>query len=301
MTTAVEVRTTRVSFHGRVADELTRQSLSARRFSAALTGHRQRALLKDDGHFVFVNLPASPPPYEIELSGREFQSRTLTASLPAAPPLEVQAPGEDELPVLIAAVDVAQSRVTFSAVTFLPVIRAGATVLGPGAFSTTLAQDLEGSSADEAILQSVAGLAPGDPLRIVRSARLMLRPGPAYPYPAGTTIAAFRVGEATADNPPLPDALLQITTVDAAPLSTVSAGGLTLFTANLGVPLMLGPTAARETRTNSRGEGVFYFPGNTPITSLTVSVALAGYVAQNVTLPIEAQQRRFLSVQLVRS
>jgi hypothetical protein len=297
----LDVHAVRVAVHGSVADELTRQSLSPRRFRATLAGGRQEGILKEDGHFVFVDLPASPPDYDIELSGREFQSRTLTASLPAVPPLELQAAGEDELHILVSAIDAGQNRVSFSTVEFVPVIAAGAPVLGPGGFATTLAQDLEGSSVQAADVQAVAGLAVGDPLRIIRSNRLVLRPGPYYPYPEDSTVAAFRVVENTLGEPPLAGAVLQITEVDGVAISTVSAGGLTLFTANLATPLMLGPEAARETRTNSRGDAVFYFPANTSATSLTASITLAGYTSQTVTLAVQAQQRRFLAVSLARS
>ena len=296
----LESRVSTLSVAGRVADELTRADIGPRRFTARLRGNQRSALLKQDGSFAFADV-APPGSYTLELSGPEFQSRELSAVVIAT--LVTRFPGEDELHVIVTDLP-GGNRVTFAPLAFVPTIPADAAVRGPGAFATTLAEDVEGSTVNGADLQSVAGLAVGDELRIVRSDRLLLRPGPYYRCPAGMTIVALRVRENVTDGAPIADAVIDIDDANGTALTSTTVDGVDLFRADLppagggaATPFMFGPRAAIRARTNARGDAVFYYAASTPLTSLTIT-ATAGARTATVTASVVAGERTFTDIPL---
>jgi hypothetical protein len=301
--TAVDMRISQVAIFGRVADELTRADLNPRRYTASLLNHRRQAVQKEDGYFVFADLPSSPPDYEVELEGRHFQRRRLTVTATGVSAVEIDTDGEDELQVIITDIDT--NRVSFATVPFVPRITEDAAVLGEGGFSTTLAETLEGVDVEGAELQSATGITVGEALRIVRSTRLLLRPGPYYPFPEGTTVVALRVVDSLPGSLPIAEAQIEITAVNGATVSTMLVDGVTLFRADLPptptTPFMIGTLQALGTFTNARGDAVFYYTPTTPVTSLTLSVTKAGYVTQTPTVVVTLGARTSSVVQLVRS
>jgi hypothetical protein len=303
--TATVIRTSQVAIVGRVADELTRSDLNSRGYSASLRNHRRQAVQKEDGYFVFADLPASPPDYQVELAGRQFQTRRLDVTATGTSAVEIEEDGEDELQVIVTDIDVALKRVSFATLPFTPSIAKNADVFGEGGVSTTLGESLEGVDADGAVLSSVTGISIDDALRIVRSTRLLLRPGPYYPFPESTTVAAIRVVDSLSGEEPIADAMLEISAVNGAAVAPVLVDGVTLFRAELPptptTPFMIGTLQALGTFTNARGQAVFYYAPATPVTSLAVSVTKAGYVPQTATVAVTAGARTSSVVQLVRS
>jgi hypothetical protein len=296
--TAVEMRVSRVAFYGRVADELTRQDLTPRQYQATLAAHPRQAVQKQDGWFVFADLP--PDNYAIDLSGAHFQRRRLTVAAPPVGSTEIIVPGEDDVQVIANSV-VAPDRVEFARLPFVPRVSDAAQVFVEGGAPTTLDELLEGVDVEGATLSSLGGIGVGTALRIVRSSRLVLRPGPYYPFPESTTVVAFRVMDSLSAGPVIA-AQIQIANVNGAALSTSTVGGVTLFRAALPpvpTPFMLGTDAARTTLSNGRGDAVFYYPPNTPIAALTVDVTRTGYVPQAVTVVVQPGKRVSRVVQLV--
>lgn len=300
----LETRTSEVAIVGRIADELTRQDVGPRRAGASLRNHRRQSVGKEDGYFVFANLAASPPSYDVELAGPRFQTRRLSVTVPGVTPA-IDLPGEDELQVIITGI--VADRVSFATMPFVARIEDGAAVLGPGAFVSILVEPLEGVDVDGAELMSATGLVVGQALRIVRSTRLVLRPGPYYPFPESTTVVAIKALESMAGTPPIADAQLEITAVDGAAVSSVVVAGVTLYRAavpdppNPAIPFMIGTQAALRTFTSERGDAVFYYASNAPLTALTLSVSKPGYVTQMMVAPVQQGERTFAQVQLVRS
>lgn len=303
--TAVDTRITQVAVFGRAADELTRTDLTPRQFRATVD-YPRAAIQKEDGHFVFADLPASPPNYQVELTGRAYQTRRLTVTNPGgATPLEINPDGEDELQVIATSIN--GNRVSFAALDFLPTISQGAQVIGEGGFATTLAETADGADADGVELTAVAGFAADRVLRVVRSRRLLLRPGPYYAFPEATTVVAIRVVEATINHEPIPDVSIEITAVNGAPVTPVVVAGVTFFRAELPaspapatLAFLIGTQAARESFTNARGDAVFYYTPTTPVTSLTLDISKTGYVTQTSTVAVQQGERVFSSIQLVR-
>jgi hypothetical protein len=296
--TAVEMRVSRVVLYGRVADELTREDLTPRQYRATITASPRHPVQKEDGWFVFADLPADN--YTIALAGPHFQRRRLAVTVPAVGSTEIVVPGEDDVQVIANNV-VIPDRVEFARLPFVPRVADAAPVLVEGGAPTTLDESLEGVDVEGAVLSSLTGIAAGTALRIVRSSRLVLRPGPYYPFPESTTVVAFRVMDSTSAAPVF-GAQLAITQINGAVLSTSTVGGVTLFRAALPpgpTPFMLGTDAARTTLTNERGDAVFYYPPNTPITALTVDITRTGYVTQAVTVVVQPGLRASRIVQLV--
>ena len=301
--TAVETRISQVALYGRAADALTREDLNPRRYRAVLRSHPRHAIQKDDGYFVFADLAASPPDYDVELSGREFQSRRILVTATGTSAVEMDSAGEDELHVIVT--DINGTRVSFVMQPFIPRVPANAEVLGEGGFATQLAEAVEGVDVDGAELQSVAGLTVGQALRIVRGRRLLLRPGPYYRFPESTTVVAVRVVDPAIGGESIAGAQIEIVEVNGAPVATALVDGITLFRADLPpapvTPFLIGTLEALGTYTNARGDAVFHYTPATPVTSLTLSVAKTGYVTQTVTAAATRGARTATLVQLVRT
>ena len=128
-----ERKTKRVSLVGRLADDVTREIIPGRAFNAVLSASRQRALLKDEGYFVFTDLEPSVTDYEVSVDAPSYQRRTLAVGLPTTAAVHMTYPGEDELFIIVTGVNSAARRVSFEPIPFIPTIWPGSIVFGPGA------------------------------------------------------------------------------------------------------------------------------------------------------------------------
>ena len=191
--TSFEERATRVSFSGRFADEPTRRSVPVGAFHVAIQENRARPLYKEDGSFAFIDLEPRPSSYTISVRSRRYRDRELDANLPTVDAVSLARDGEDELYVSITAVNVSQKRVEFNSIPILRTIGEGAEVRGEGGVTASLQETLEGEDLDFAVLSTVATLAPGQALRIVRSDRHLLRAGPYYPFSEPASILPARL------------------------------------------------------------------------------------------------------------
>jgi hypothetical protein len=303
-----ESRSSRVSFFGRFSDELSRDDIAKGTFQVSLNGSLRTPHFKDDGFFVFSDLKPSPPTYALEATSALYQSKSFSRVLPANTMVELSFPGEDELIVLSTTIDAAQNRVNFANIPFLRPIDQGAAVLGPLGFSAALAVAIEGNDVDFALLDSVVGLNSGDPIRIVRSTRMLLRPGPYYQFPARTTLLALSVVETAPGTEPVGGARIEITQVNGQAVNPVVVGGLSLNRVDVPatvvgdppIPVLLGPAEAVVTRSNTRGHAIFYYQETTPITAVTIAISKAGYVTTTVTEALTPSQRTQQTIPLPR-
>jgi len=183
----------------------------------------------------------------------------------------------------------------------VPTIRSGSRVFGPGIFTATLDQPLEGSDVDFAILSSVGTLAAGSLLRFVRSPNLILSPGPYHPFAPNTTLVAVRVVENTASDPVIAGASVAIDQVNSVAFTTTSIQGVNLHTATLsGSTRLLGADRAIQTSTNERGAAVFYLPSDTPITGVRLQISRAGFVPATQLVVVTAGHRVSNTIRLNR-
>ncbi len=307
MATLPDTRDARLSFFGRFTDDIKRDVLRPDEFRVDFgPAPRQpapAASYKQDGYFVFQNLKVSATDYEVRFESPLYQRRSFLHDLPTAAPVELTYPAEDEIYLSIKTVTPATKRVGFAAIPFLPRILAGAQVRGQGAFTTTLKQNLEGLDVVTADLNSVAGLAPGQLLRVIRSTGLLAKPGPYYPFPDGTTtVLAFKVTDLTS-GAAIEGAAAQIQKLNTlTPASTV-VGGVTLRHVTLPTPppglvAVLGPNRDLATVSDARGQAVFYFPAQWPLTSVELGLTAAGHLPKTMTLAVAAGQRSFAPIAL---
>jgi hypothetical protein len=294
-----------LSFFGRLSDELTREVILPRdyrvRVAGVSTAAQAEAQYKSDGFFCFHDLEVSATNYQLEMTSSLYQPRSLLKSLPTPDPVEITNAGEDEVYVLIKTVNGGAKTVGFDRIPFVPPVPKGAPVIGEGVFATTMREALEGVDVATASLDSIAGLAPGQLLRMVRSRRLLAKPGPYYPFPSEVTRAHVKVVEDAPGEEPLGSARLLIQSVETvAPVGTV-VGGVEIKTVTLPGPaptLILGTSRDLETRTDVRGQAVLFFPGHWPITTCAVAVSAPGHVGKTVNLALIANQRTLASVKL---
>ncbi|MGJ4951496.1 hypothetical protein [Bradyrhizobium sp. HKCCYLS20291] len=289
-----DTHTSQLSLFGRLADELTRQVIGPSNFSASLDSDGRPSLKKSDGFFAFVGLAPSPSEYRVRIDAPTFQQRIVAKVRPSEAPVELSFPGEDELYLTIVDVSAPQSRVTFDPIAFVPPIEPGAAVIGQGGFAATLVEGLEGAKVSFATLSSVAGLAPNQVLRIVRSRNLLVRPGSTYPFPAATTVVVVKLAAGDQGGPPVIDGRIEIRKINGNAPSTVNVGELTLSVFDLGGGprgVLLLDEQHRSALSSKRGDVVFHFAGRLAITSIDVSIAAPGFQAKTQLIDLVAKSR----------
>ena len=205
--------------------------------------------------------------------------------------------------MIVSDIDTVDQRVSFDELPFVPTIQAKADVFGPGAFTATLEEPLEGGEVDFAKLSTVAGLSNGALLRFVRSPNLILQPGPYYPFEPDTTVVVIRVVENTAGDPPIEGAAIAIDQINDKPITTTMVGGLGLHTVTLttGSTLLLGPDRAVKALTNARGDAILYFPSDKPVTKLRTQITRAGYANATESIDVAPKERTSRTVRLDRA
>jgi hypothetical protein len=296
----VERQTTQLTFFGRLADDLTRRPVTSADVSLRLDEGAVDALKKDDGHFAFVDLAPSAADYHIRVTGPAYETRVFASKLPATAPLQVTFAGEDELYVVVSTVSAAQNRVTFASIPLLPAIDAGASVIGEGGFTGKLAEPMGGLAVQSAVLDSVAGLAAGRVLRIVRSPSLLLRAGPYYPFPTGLTVIALRIAENTPEEAPIPGATVTLTRLNGATPTNVAVDTLTVRNFTVGTGTLVLDDLHRASVSNDRGDAVLYLGGEAAVTSAQVDLTALRYQPANVTFAVTAKGRTFTKMLMTK-
>lgn len=293
-----------LSFYGRLVDDLTRNIIPYKNFKVAVKDSKSMPLYKEDGYFVFSDIEPSNSAYEIKLTSMFYQSRTIQKKLPSVSPVELSYPGEDELYVFIKNVFVAEKKVTFTKIPFVKTIPIGSEVIGEGNFSSTLTEALEGKDVEFAILESVAGLSSGKILRIIRSHHVIMRPGPYYSFAPETTLLVLKLVEDNIDETPIADVKVEIEKLNATQIKTVQVGSMAIKKVTLPGPpvtnLILGSLHDITTYSNLRGDCVFYYPSDTPVTKLKLKMTRTGYIPKSEEISLVTNKRNFKTIKLKR-
>ena len=239
--------------------------------------------------------------------GERFQTEQLSVTVPAGPinldqsksklpqllaRLICSQPGDNELIVATGTVNPGNKRITFDPTTISRPISAGSTVLADG-LSTTLSTRLEPGQVNSARFESVAGLAEGSIVRIVRDQSIRLRFDPYSPVPPGTTSLVGRITLVNEPEVALPDALVQITEVNGATVTVSDVAGARVATVVLeSDTVVLGTERDLQTVSNRKGDYHIYF-NREDVTSLALKVTLAGFqpLTSTVTLTPQARSR----------
>lgn len=293
----------RASLIGRAVEDLTYEGLNPGRFTAELKGFSIQPEYKEGGFFIFSNL--RPRDYSLRLSGEGFQSREYSIEIPSASPFFGQL-GDDELIVAVKSVN--GTKITFDNVNVILTreIHAGAKVvtqIGATSGTTTLAETMEPGEVLDARLASVAGLAPGALVRIIRGQGFRMRFSPYHRFPSEPTRIVGRVSSAAAPEIPLPGARVSVTEVNGVSIDLSDVGPaadrVKIAAVTLGgKKTVLGAEADVATFANERGDYNLYLSIRATLNSLTLRAELAGYQPQAITEPIAAGQRRQVSFQL---
>lgn len=283
------------SLVGQVIEDLTYEPLSPSQFQAELVGVARVPQYKPGGFFVFSDLALGT--YTLRLVSQRFQTFEQGVTMPP-PDLMIEAPGSNEAFVLVTSADA--TRIGFDAVLLTQTIRAGASILGPGGFSTTLAADLEHGRVMEAMIEnSVGTLAPGAVVRIVRDRSIRLQFAPFTTLPVVRARLVGAVGRQSAPLVSLPGAQARLTQVNGVDIVLHDVAGLTIGTVTLNsTTLIVGTEQDIVTETNPNGDFNLYFSVGDGLENVTVAVTLDGYQPETITTAINAGQRQYIAVQL---
>jgi len=294
-----EALTTRVSLFGRLVDGVHRHFLPRHSFRARLDSAPERpAIHKGEGFFCFTDVPTPTGSHVLTVEARGYRSRTSTHAAGLGGATELVGVGDDELHVT--ATSSGQAKVDFAEIPFVAAIPAGALVLGESGFTQTLKDPLGGAKVKFAVLNG-PGPPAGEVLRIVRSSSLLMRPGPTYAFPPGTTRIAVRVVEDPAGELPVAEARVRLTGVDGSAVATRTVAGVGVKLVVLGgVAAHLGSAADVELRTDARGDAVLFDlhgrfqagvslvvdkPGHAPSTLNVAPLVFGGRVHRTIHLP----------------
>ena len=292
----------KLSFYGRLADEITRDVIPSRLVKVSIPNFTAAPLYKNDGFFTFADIPPSTGNYPFHLTATDYQSRRVEKNLPADSPVELSFHGEDEFYVFITDVQGgANPRVKFDQVPFLKTIPSGADVYGQDGFSATLTEVMEGEGVEEAKLNRTTDLSDGEILRFVRSHNLIMRPGPYYSFDPGTTVIQLKVQENGAgEQPPVPGAVCVITHVNDQEVDSTPVGDADVKTVSFtgGEKLVLGTEKDITCTVDDRGKAVFYYPADTPITKLTLKVTAPRFQTLTPEIAVTPGDTRFQTLAL---
>jgi hypothetical protein len=285
------------SLLGHVIEDRSFDGLSPAHFTAELIGTRKIPQYKDGGFFVFSNVNAGT--YTLRLSGEQFQTEEFAVTLPFAP-LFLEAPGDDELSVVIRTLDTGATKINFDAV-FLPQpFRAGSLVVA-AAFNGMLAAPLETGKVTSAKLNDLTGLAEGDIVRIVRDKSIRLRYGPYSQLPPDFTRVVGKVFVKDAPEVALENAAIRLTAVNGTNVLVNNVAGVSIVTVEIsGKKVSLGAERDVTTRSNLTGDYNLYFsqPG---MSTITLEATRAGFQTATKTLAITPKARHRADFELLKA
>jgi hypothetical protein len=295
-----DILTHKASLAGQVIEDVSFEGLGRTRYTAALMGSRREAFYKDGGFFVFTDL--LPGDYKLQIFGERFQQQEFNVKLPFGP-VVLDQPGDNELAVVVKSVSTqgGVNRITFDPLPLRRSIRKGATVLGPSNFNTKLAVQLDAGKARGATLLSVAGLADGSIVRIIRDKSIRLKFDPYYTTAPDITSVVGKVVTAGINPRALKGAKVRLSKVNNVAVALETVAGVKLATVGAGAAKMvLGTEGDITTFVNQNGDYHLYST-RTDILSVEVKASLNGFQTSTKAKNIIAQARNRADFQLTKA
>lgn len=285
------------SLVGHVIEDQSFDNLNQTYFTVELIGTKRSPQYKNGGFFVFSDLHAGD--YTLRISGERFQTEEFAVVLPFAP-LLLEVPGDDELVVVIRNLDGGTARIGFDPV-FLPKPFKAKSQVISAAFSGTLAATLEAGKVSSAKLNTLAGLAVGDIVRIIRDKSIRLRYGPYGALPPGFTRVVGKIVLQGSPARALEGAVVRLAAVNGTSVSVNSVAGLNVVTAQLnGKTVVLGTEKDTRTRSNPNGDYNLYF-SQPDITGITLEATRAGLQTAIQTIAITPNARHRADFEMLKA
>jgi hypothetical protein len=286
----------KASLVAQVIEDISYEPLDYQRFSAELVGVNKTPYYKDGGYFAFTDL--LPGDYLLLIFGERFQTSRLPVAIPLAPVVFNQA-GDNELVVVVKTV-IANNRITFDPTTILRPIRAGAEVVTAG-LTTRLTTKLDAGKSASARFDSVAGIAPGAIVRIIRDRSIRLRFDPYSPAPAQVTRIVGHVFFKNKPEVPLENALIRMTEVNSVGITVANVEGAMIASVTLGdSKVVLGTESDIQTTTNARGDYNLYF-SREDFADITLEASLAGFKTVTKSIAITTRARNRADIELEKT
>jgi len=276
----------KASLVAQVIEDFSYEPLDYQRFSAELADVEKTPHYKKGGYFAFTDL--LPGDYLLLIFGERFQTRRIPVTIPFAPVVFNQA-GDNELMVVVKTVN-GNKRITFDATTIRRPIRAGADVVAAG-LTTKLTTKLDAGKVASARFDSVADLAPGAIVRIIRDRSIRLRFDPYYLAPPELTRIVGRVSLMNEPQIRLENALIRITEVNGVAKAVENVAGAAIASVTLGgSKVVLGTDSDMQTTANTRGDYNLYFSRD-DFTNITLEASLSGFTMVTRSIAITARAR----------
>lgn len=300
----------RASLVGQLIQDLTYEELSPGRYEVELLGANKLPLYKQGGFFVFENVKSGE--YTLRISGSRFQRQEHAVTIPIesfvfdSPPTfgavpMFDSPGDNELVVVVKALNTAFTKVTFDPIRLTKGIRARAPVQGSGV-STRLAAGLDIGKVTEAKLESLDGLTVGSIVRIIRGHSIRMRFDPYYLFPSELTHLTQLVGKVVLADAPeivLEGSEVRLTQVNGADVELIDVAGAMIATVKInGTDVILGCEKDVVTRANRSGDYNLYSSQEGSWESITLMVTLPGHQSQTVTEFIDSGHRNIVNFEL---
>lgn len=285
----------------RVVDDLTGEAIVGARVVARDARRPWTAHGKPDGFHVLTDLPDGAYTLHLEAAGYQPVSTPLHLPLPGGSRGVLDMPGENETMLVVQDSSIGSidsdagptpvEVIRFAARDIFPALPAGSPVVSSRRLST-LAAAIDGEGVDSArigisdLADGTIRLRPFDIVRVLGHRVLRLRPASHYPFGAGPRRLAGTVYE-TGPGPVIEGATVRVTHLNDEPIATETVGTapenrIQVATYRSALDKRAVDKASRlETRTNTRGRYVLYFPerADLPIQRISIRCSAAGFTA----------------------
>lgn len=268
--------------------------MSPSRFRAELIGRGATPQYKDQGFFVFSDLPQGT--YRLKITGERLRPATIEVAVPAEAHVFLESRGDSELVVIARTVandpgGPGGRRITFDPVILTRQIRAGARVASDGLPPdppATLTAQLEVGEVSSARLTNAAGLAANSVVRIIRDRSIRMGLDPYYAFESSITRVVGKVVSQLNPGLPLAGAQVRVAELNGAAVTQTDVDGVAIFKGvdAGGRAIVLGAEQDVSALTNERGDYNLYFSNETLASYVITDQTIAALTADGVPPPV---------------
>ncbi len=296
-----------VAIAARLVDRLTARPIAGAQ--VRITGRHQQPIAKEDGFYVFTDLPAEDVTLQASAPGYQLFDHTFALPLPTGDRRVLDVPGENELflSVITAQSSPEEKIITFAARDFFKPIPSGTRIISDK-IETRLAATLEGEEVSQAVLEDIGSgpdqLGQNDVVRLIGERVVQMRPGPSYWFAKRARRLVGVVADG-ADGSPIPDATVTLTEVndqivDSEELGTALNRVRVYTIGNDDSKRVIGTRRDIESRSGTRGGYCFYLPERRDLifNKVMISAAATGYSGAGSVIELAGRSQVFTRLML---